>query len=177
VSGSGTKSLESSAPWPLPSLVPVICLVASNLQQALSVSTKSRVSLKKGVHQALDDFRWLATDLQPRPTCIAELVPLRPAAEGHHDASSAGAGGAWFPGDSLTPREGWLKNTPDVWQLEWPDSVHAKLVSSDNPNGTITNSDLELAGGLLHLDYIAQTFDTRECTIVSKGDNLNTTFW
>ncbi|KAL7508643.1 hypothetical protein ACHAXN_005689 [Cyclotella atomus] len=124
------------------------------LQQALSVSTELRVSLKK-----------------------AELVPLRPAAEGHHDASSTGAGGAWFPGDSLTPWKGWLKNTPVVWQLEWPDSVSAKLVSSDNPNSTITNSDLELAGGLLHLDCIGQTFDTRERTIVSKGDNLNTTFW
>jgi hypothetical protein len=103
------------------------------LQQALFVSTKLRVSLKKGVHQALDDFRWLATDLQSRPTHIAELVPLCPAAEGHHDASGAGAGGAWFPSNSLTPREGWLKNSPVVWQLEWQDSVRAKLVSSDNP--------------------------------------------
>ena len=50
-------------------------------------------------------------------------------------------------------------------------------VSSDNPTGTITNSDLELTGGLLHLDCLAQTFDTREQTIVSKGDNLNTMFW
>lgn len=147
------------------------------LQNALSLQTKARVALKKGVHQALEDFRWLAHDIEARPTRIAELIPLRPAAEGHHDASGAGAGGAWFPGDSLVPREGWLQNTPVVWQLEWPDSIREKLVSSDNPSGTITNSDLELAGGLLHLDCLAQTFDTRERTIVSKGDNLNTTFW
>ena len=48
---------------------------------------------------------------------------------------------------------------------------------SENPTGTITNSDLELAGGLIHLEALAQTFDTREHTIVSKGDNLNTTLW
>lgn len=147
------------------------------LQNALSLHSKSRVALNKGVHQALDDFRWLASDIESRPTRIAELVPLRPAAEGHHDASGAGAGGAWFPGISLTPREGWQKDTPVVWQLEWPDYIRDKLVSSDNPHGTITNSDLELAGGLLHLDCLAHTFDTRERTIVSKGDNLNTTFW
>ena len=51
------------------------------------------------------------------------------------------------------------------------------LVSSNNPTGTITNSDLDLAGGLIHLESITQTFNTREHTVVSKGDNLNTTFW
>ena len=147
------------------------------LQNALTLKGKGRVSLKKGVHQALDDFRWIADDLSTRPTRIAELVPLAPAAEGHHDASGAGAGGVWFPGDSLTPREGWTANQPVIWRVPWPQHIRDKLVSSNNPTGTITNSDLELAGGLIHLDCLAQTFDTRERTVVSKGDNLNTTFW
>jgi len=47
----------------------------------------------------------------------------------------------------------------------------------DNPNGTITNSDLELAGGLLHLEALTQAFDITERTVLSKGDNLSTTFW
>jgi len=42
------------------------------------------------------------------------------------------------------------------------------------PTDTITNSDLELAGGILHLDAIAQYFDVRECTLLSKTDNLAT---
>ena len=50
-------------------------------------------------------------------------------------------------------------------------------MSAENPRGTITNSDLELAGGLMHLDCLAQTFDIRERTVLSHGDNLNTTFW
>ena len=61
--------------------------------------------------------------------------------------------------------------------MEWPADVSNDIVSSDNPTGTITNSDLELAGGLLHLEAAAQAFDIRERTILSKGDNLNTTFW
>jgi hypothetical protein len=47
----------------------------------------------------------------------------------------------------------------------------------DKPNGTITNSDLELAGGLLHLEALTQAFDITERTVLSKGDNLSTTFW
>eukprot|EP00804_Cyclotella_cryptica_P016988 CCRYP_001919-RB/>CCRYP_001919-RB protein AED:0.20 eAED:0.20 QI:0/-1/0/1/-1/1/1/0/330 len=147
------------------------------LQKALSLQTKNRVSLKKGVHQALEDFRWLASDLTSRPTRISELVPLLPGAEGQHDASGVGTGGVWFPGDSI-PTRGTLKpGTPIVWRLEWPQFVRDNLVSSSNPHGTISNSDLELAGGLIHLDCVAQTLDTPERTLLSKGDNLNTTFW
>ena len=47
----------------------------------------------------------------------------------------------------------------------------------DNPNGTITNSDLELAGGLLHLEALTQAFDITKRTVLSEGDNLSATFW
>ena len=46
-----------------------------------------------------------------------------------------------------------------------------------NPSGTITNSNLELTGGLLHLDAIAQYYDVRERTILSKTGNLATLYW
>ena len=147
------------------------------LQNAISPKSKTRVDLNKGVHQALDDFRWIARDLTSRPTRIAELIPLSPSAEGHHDASGKGAGGVWFPSDTLQPRNGWQADVPVLWRIEWPEYITRRLVSSDNPTGTITNSDLELAGGLIHLEALTQTFDIRERTVVSKGDNLNTTFW
>ncbi len=52
-------------------------------------------------------------------------------------------------------------------------------MSVENPDVTITNSDLELAGGLLQLEAITitQTFDIRERTVLSKEDTLNTTSW
>ncbi len=50
-------------------------------------------------------------------------------------------------------------------------------MTADNPHGSITNSNLELAGNLLHLDALSQCFDIREWTVLSKGDNLSTTFW
>ena len=87
-----------------------------------------------------------------------------------------GDGGIWFPSPSLKPREG-CKNAPVVWRMEWPQFIIDKLVSSDNPTGTISNSDLELAGGLLHLEALAQCFDIWERTVLSKTDNLNALFW
>ena len=157
--------------------LPGACNMFGRLQKALSKSDKSRVSLDKGVHQAMEDFRWIASSLGERPTGIAELIPLAPAAEGHHDASVKDAGGVWFPRNSIAPREEWKAGVPVVWRIEWPDCIQRRLVIDKNPTGTLTNSDLELAGGLFQLDALVQTFDARKRTAVSKGDNLNATFW
>jgi hypothetical protein len=117
------------------------------------------------------------SNISTRPTRIAEVVPLPPVAEGHHDALGAGAGGIWFPGPLLTPREGTTPSSPVVWRHQWPLHIKSRLVTDMNPSGSITNSDLKLAGGLLHLDALTSYFDVREPTVLSKGDNLSTTFW
>jgi hypothetical protein len=151
--------------------------IFSTMQNALANKTGGRVALHKGVHDALDDFRWIHKHISTRPTRIAELVPLHPVAEGHHDASGTGAGGIWFPSTTITPRTGYVTTKPLAWRFQWPQHIVDRLVTETNPGGTITNSDLELAGGLLHLDALTNCFDIRERTILSKGDNLSTTFW
>ncbi len=88
------------------------------------------------------------------PTWIAEVVPLPPVAKGHHNASRLGAGGIWFP-------VGFTSTQPLVFWHRMPDFISSQLVTADNPHGSITNSNLELAGGLLHLDALSQCFDTR----------------
>ena len=50
--------------------------------------------------------------------------------------------------------------------------MQEQLITEANPHGTITNSDLELAGGLLHLEAAAQCFDVRGRTLLSRTDNL-----
>ncbi len=77
----------------------------------------------------------------------------------------------------LAPCTGFTSTQPLVWQHRWPDFISSWLVIADNPHGSITNSDLELASGLLILDAPSQCFDIRERTVLSKGDNLSTTFW
>ena len=58
-----------------------------------------------------------------------------------------------------------------VWRHPFSIEVQKLLVSFDNPNGTITNSDLEQAGMITHLDTIASSFPTAYTTIVTGGDN------
>ena len=149
----------------------------SALQLALSRASGHRISLNKGVHAALDDFRWLLQDVARRPTRIAEIIPLLPSALGYHDASGAGCGGVWFPVPSLGSRHAQPPATPLVWRLQWPPHIRQALITHSNPHGTISISDLELAGGLIHLDVIAQHLDIRERTILSKTDNLAALFW
>ena len=55
--------------------------------------------------------------------------------------------------------------------------ITSRLITEDNPTGSITIADLELAGDLLQLEALCQTFDIRERTILSKTDNLATLFW
>ena len=120
-------------------------------------------------------FSWMLANISSRPTRIAELIPLLVSALGYHDASGQGAGGVWYPSATLLPRS--QTPAPVLWRFQWPDDITASLVSESNPTGTITNSDLELAGGLIHLDVLAQTFDIRERTVLSKTDNLPSLFW
>ena len=47
-------------------------------------------------------------------------------------------------------------------------------MTDKNPDGTITNSNLEILGGLLHLKALTQTFDAQEHTVLSKIGDLNT---
>jgi hypothetical protein len=148
----------------------------SHLQTALQHRTKSRVPLTREVHQALKDFRWMLDNISQRPTRIAELVPLLPSALGYHDASGSGAGGVWFPTPHLVPRCE-LAGRLLLWRYQWPEEIHSRLVTETNPMGSISISDLELAGGLLHLDVLCQQYDIRERTILSKTDNLAALFW
>jgi len=115
-----------------------------------------------------------------RPTRIAELIPLNASATGCHNTSGEEAGGVWFPHESLAPRAtpGTVPSTqPIVWRYRWPQDIIDSLVTEDNPTSTISNSDLELAGGVLYLEAIAQNFDVWEHTNLSKTDNLATLYW
>ena len=86
----------------------------------------------------------------------------------------------WFSNPELHPWVGTDPSQPLLWHLQCTDDITTSLVTDSNPTGTINNSELELAGGLLQLvqlDIIAHNYDTCECTILSKTDNLATLFW
>ena len=66
---------------------------------------------------------------------------------------------------------------PYVWRDPIPSSVQQALVSTDNPSGSITNSDIELMGTIAHEATLAAVHDLRHCTIATLSDNTPAVAW
>jgi hypothetical protein len=149
----------------------------SHLQEALRVNDKSRVKLTQAVHDQLADFEFLTRSLSERPTRIAEIVPTEPTHVGACDAALTGMGGVWIPPSRSLPSSGGVPPPPLVWREPFPQCIQDDLVSFANPNGSITNSDLELAGILCHQDVLAEHADCRELTLATLCDNTPAVAW
>ena len=154
----------------------------SFLQEALA-GNRQRIKITPRIRDQLKDLLWLAERLAERPTHLAEVVPTPPTYFGTMDAAKQGMGGVWFPpstSDPLAvryPRSSQLVN-PVLWRARFPHDVQRLLVSSDNPRGTVTNSDLELAGSIAQDDILAQALPGQHhlstCTF---SDNTPAVSW
>jgi hypothetical protein len=150
----------------------------SHIQAALrSVDTTKRIRASRHVHATLDDFRWLASTLDDRPTRLQELVATAPSAYGTTDAAGLGMGGILLPPRNLPHRTVATAGHPLVWRSRFPPDVVRDLVTFENPRGHTTNSDLELAATVVQHDVIAAHYDVRERTIHTATDNTPTLFW
>ena len=142
----------------------------SQIQEALCHVKGKKVTLPTGVHEALEDFKWLAKDVTNQPTQMYELVPLRPTVDGYHDVSGYMCRGVVLPVPTATPQElppqpsparpspNLKEAYPIVWHMPFPKDIVDSLVSWKNPQGTVNNFELELAGGVVHSDCVAQCF-------------------
>ena len=126
---------------------------------------------KGDVRAALLDLRQLVLTLADRPTHVNEiLLPAAPHYIGYCDASAFGAGGVWFSGTCPLPET--------VWRLQWPPDITAAVVSDSNPAGTLTNSDLELAAVVLHLNTLESVAPSlRHKHILVHSDNTPSVAW
>jgi hypothetical protein len=147
--------------------------IFSHLQAALRARNveKGRIRVSNQVRTTLADFQWLANSLQDRPTRLQELVAQPPCLYGTTDASGQGMGGIILPPSrqSTVP--------PLVWRSRFPTSVQHNLVSTTHPNGTVTNSDLELAATIVQHDAVCHSYDVREQTIHTATDNQAAQVW
>lgn len=168
----------------------------SLLQETLKHRSDNRIRLSRGVHDCLEDFRFLDQDLTARPTRLFEIVPQDPPEIlGASDACGYGIGGIAFPsattirrcheaqcdggvgsGLHASPLHG-VPPSPIVWQYALPPEITAKLITFANPHGSITNSDLELLATIVHKDVLAHGFDIRERTVSTATDNTPALAW
>jgi len=151
--------------------IPGSCGLFSLLQNEIKFTDNGRIRLTENMLDQLADFEHLAKSLTKCPTALSELVLDHPVAIGPHDASGKGMGGVWLP--AVTNSN--LK--PTLWRARFPDSISNDLASWTNPAGSITNSNLELAGGIAQQDVLVQTVDCTGRTILPLGDNTPQVSW
>jgi hypothetical protein len=100
-------------------------------------STTKSIVLGTGARAAILDICTLIHLLSKRPTHVNKIIPDPPSYVAYHDAAADGASGVWFL----------LSNTmqPLIWRVKFPQDITDNVISKNNPTGSITNSDLELA--------------------------------
>ena len=155
------------------------------MQEAFCHSKGKRVTLSTGVHESLEDFKWLAEDVANQPTRMYEIVLIQPTVDGYHDASRYMCGGVVLSGPTAIPRKfppqsSTVQPSPNpkgahsiVWRIPFPKDIIDSLVSWKNPQGTVNNFELELAGGLLHSDCVSQWFVVKERTTLLRTGNTS----
>ncbi len=102
------------------------------------------------IYKYSDDWLHLATMAHNHPVSLHSLVPLCPTVLGAADASKLGMGGFWLPAtdDSMIQ--------PSLWCTPFPVCIQQQLLTTLNPAGTITNSDLELTAVICGVTLAAQ---------------------
>ena len=123
----------------------------SSLYTGLSQhSPDHRIRITAPIRDSLLDLQYLATDLACRPTRIGEIVDSLPVAY----SAANGMGGVWFSTDPTF--------SPILWRAPFDSSVIPCLVTTANRQGTITNSDLELAAQIATQDILLAHYNCVE---------------
>ena len=124
----------------------------------------------KQITQALQECRLFLQKSVSAPTKCNNLVTAWPDYIGIKDASKQGVGGIIIGENKVVP--------PTVFRLQWPDDIKADVISKTNPTGSITNSDLEMAGLLLLwlvMEQVCTDLDNAHVALFS--DNSPTVHW
>jgi hypothetical protein len=83
----------------------------------------------------------LIQELACQPTHISKLVDQDADYIGFCNVSAFGARGVWFSRGK--------SSAPSLWRFEFSPDITRQVILDKNPTGTLTNSDLEMAGVLL----------------------------
>jgi len=155
--------------------IPNGCGLLSPIIAAITAIPKTRnykerrIRLNMATTQALQDWKTLLPTANRHPTPCEDLVPTRADYGGYCDASKHGAGGVWFGINKALP--------PIVWRVPFPSEIQQDIVSLENPQGKITNSDLEMAGLLLQWLVLEQFADLAHTHVSCWCDNTPTIAW
>ena len=124
-----------------------------------------------------------------RPKRLYELVSLQPTTGVYYNAPGYICGEEVLPGPMTVPQTHRPQPSaadtspepevahPIICRAHFPADITAQLVSWDNPEGKLTNSDLDLTGIVLHHACMADCFNVCEWTTMSRTDNTAGLWW
>jgi hypothetical protein len=121
------------------------------------------------LYYAVKDCRTFLHDTIGSPTKCRNLVTGWPDYVGITDASGHGLGGVIVGENKEVP--------PTVFRLQWPSDISSNIISDDNPQGTITNSDLEMAGLLMLWLVMEAVCKVENAHVALFSDNSPTVHW
>ncbi|MEM7495226.1 MAG: hypothetical protein AAF471_03635 [Myxococcota bacterium] len=145
-------------------------LIAFHVTLASS-PTKRTLPVTPYLKEAATDWMALLRAMQNRSIPVEQLVVRPVQFVGFCDASGTGAGGVWF---SMIDEPAF---PPMVWRAAFPEDITDSIRSTARPNGTVTNSDLEMAGVLLAFLVLECMVDLRHRHIAIWCDNTPTVAW
>ena len=152
---------------------------SKELYSALQIcfkSDKKHICLTTMVHNFLDNFWRITRTLHNCPTRVYVVVPTSPAMVGSTDGSGLGMSGTYFiPTPWLTPER--PDYYPYLWRQPYKQWIPDALLTFTNPQGTITNSDLELMETVAHHDVIATHHGVTELTLRTAHNNYAPIIW
>jgi hypothetical protein len=124
----------------------------------------------KALYSSLEECVVFLRETASSPTLCRSLVMAWPDIVGVTDASSFGVGG-------IIVGERWAI-PPTVFRYQWPDIITQAVKSDANPNGTLTNSDLEMAALLLLFLVIEGVVgDIANAHVALYSDNSPSVHW
>ena len=125
--------------------------------------------LSPALHRKIADWQALTLQAAARPTHLADIVRCKPTHKGFCNASGIlEGGGCIYPA---------LMGHNLVWRHPCTTDTIANLVSSKNHKGTITNSNLELSGHVLHEVTLLVAVPEACMDAPCSGSYNNTTFY
>jgi hypothetical protein len=142
----------------------------SILQHALKGLCTKRLRLTTLVRAVLHDWRTLLEDIHTVPAKLHTLVPTPPSIIAMTDASQHGMGGVWSPLCSHHPEH-------CLWRSTFPPHIQENLVTSDNPNGSLSINDLELAALIVGASLAAITSAHTHHNVMLGSDNTAACAW
>lgn len=144
----------------------------SILQHALVDQAGHRLRITPLIRRSLQDWVDIASTLAEHPMPLAALVPMAPTSVGATDASKQGMGGFWLP-TTMRPDS----HPPMVWRAPFTPDIQARLVSTSNPTGSITNSDLELTALITGAHLAASLPSATRPSLYCAVDNTPALAW